>query len=133
MLETGRLFWALAVVTAVGAAVNCGDDSATGSGGNKGGGGQASTSSASSGGGGSGGATTGGGGSGGNACPTHQGTTLAISQLFFGAGNNGEWKQLGFNIDGLNSTATSTDTCQPAAGGSPIADGDNGNDNSFGQ
>src|SRR5262249_55842403 len=54
----------------------------------------------------------------------------------FGQGNNGEWKSLGFNIDGLVSNAASTDVCQPNSGGNPgvaYPDGVNGIDNSFGK
>lgn len=61
---------------------------------------------------------------------------LAADHLYFGEGNSGEWKQYGFNIDGLVSTATSMDLCQPNSGGASnivYPDGDNGNDNSFGK
>ncbi|HVY49815.1 MAG TPA: hypothetical protein VHB21_28165 [Minicystis sp.] len=64
------------------------------------------------------------------------GTTLALTKIDFGEGNSGEWKKIGFNIDGLNSTATSTDVCMPSSGGSAdmaYPDGDNGIDNSFGK
>jgi hypothetical protein len=63
-------------------------------------------------------------------------TTFALSKLAFGDGVNGQWKGYGFNIDGLVSTATSTDVCQPNSGGSAAAaypDGNNGIDNSFGK
>jgi hypothetical protein len=69
----------------------------------------------------------------GGVCTT---TTLAISKVFFGDGNNGQWKSFGFNIDGLVSTATSTDVCQPNSGAppsTPYPDGNNGIDNSFGK
>jgi hypothetical protein len=63
-------------------------------------------------------------------------TVMAVSQLYFGEGNNGEWKSYGFNLDGLSSTATSTDLCQPNSGAMPSVpypDGNNGIDNSFGK
>lgn len=61
---------------------------------------------------------------------------LAAHQLHFGEGNNGEWKMVGFNIDGLSSTGASLDVCQPNSGGSgstAYPDGVNGIDNSFGR
>jgi hypothetical protein len=86
-------------------------------------------------------ATTGSGG-GFIGCTPTNGVVLATSKLYLGdtdfndAPNvtNG-WKQYGFNIDGLVSTATSTNLCQPYMG-APKAnvypDGNNGIDNSFG-
>jgi len=69
-------------------------------------------------------------------CPTHEGTVLAVKQLYFGDGNSGEWKKFGFNIDGLVSTGVSKDVCKPSAGGmagTAYPDGDQGIDNSFGK
>jgi hypothetical protein len=46
------------------------------------------------------------------------------------------WSKLGFNLDGLVSTAASKDLCIPASGGDPnmvYPDGDNGIDNAFGK
>jgi hypothetical protein len=59
-----------------------------------------------------------------------------VTKLSFGEGNSGEWKKVGFNIDGKVSTGTSTDVCKPNAGGSASTahpDGDMGIDNSFGK
>jgi len=59
---------------------------------------------------------------------------LAIDHLDFGENNT--WQGLGFNLDGLVSTASSTNLCQPASGGSKATaypDGNNGIDNSFGK
>jgi hypothetical protein len=61
---------------------------------------------------------------------------MAVNALFLGNGNNGEWKAYGFNLDGLDSTATSTGLCQlndGAAPDTPYPDGNNGIDNSFGK
>jgi IPT/TIG domain/Collagen triple helix repeat (20 copies) len=63
-------------------------------------------------------------------------TTFALTKLAFGEGSSGQWKKVGFNIDGLVSTATSTDVCAPNSGATPSVpypDGDNGIDNSFGK
>jgi hypothetical protein len=63
-------------------------------------------------------------------------TVLAVSALRLGDGSNGEWKAFGFNLDGLVSTAASTNLCQlnsGAAPSTPYPDGDNGIDNSFGK
>jgi hypothetical protein len=80
----------------------------------------------------------------GAAAPDGTGTTvLAISKIYLGDTNrdgtvnkvNG-WKQYGYDIDGLASTATSTDLCKPrnnAATKNVYPDGDNGIDNSFGK
>jgi hypothetical protein len=45
------------------------------------------------------------------------------------------WKQIGFNLDGKFTTATSTDVCQLVEGAMPAAqdDGQDGIDNSFGE
>jgi hypothetical protein len=47
----------------------------------------------------------------------------------------GAWKQMGFNLDGKVTTATSTDVCQLVAGAEPAEqdDGQDGIDNSFGE
>ncbi len=78
------------------------------------------------------------GGSGGEyICPSPtSGTVFALTQLSFGEGSNGQWKSIGYNIDGLVSDGSSTDVCQPNAGGSAnfaYPDGDDGIDNSFGK
>lgn len=77
------------------------------------------------------------GGSGGMpTCDPSQSPVFALSSVNWGDGNSGEWKHVGFNIDGLFSTGTSTDVCQPNAGAPPLTpypDGDNGIDNSFGK
>lgn len=92
-----------------------------------------STTSSSSSGGGEGGM---GGQGGGEACPTNEGLVLAVSELYFGEGNSGEWKAFGYDLDGKASTGNSKDLCMVNAGGDPQVsqpDGDNGNDNSFGK
>jgi hypothetical protein len=61
---------------------------------------------------------------------------LAVSKLYFGDGDSGQWKSVGFNLDGLDSTAASTNLCKPADGAAPVVpypDGNNGIDNSFGK
>lgn len=130
MLGHKRVQLALAVATVV--AMGCsGDANTDGTGGNQGKGGEggsmSSSSSSSSGTGGVGGAPE---------CPTDEATVLAATELFFGEGNSGEWKAFGFNLDGLESTASSKDLCQPnadAAPSTPYPDGDMGRDNSFGK
>jgi hypothetical protein len=113
-------------------AVACGDSANTeGTGGTAGMGGStsSSTSASSSGSGGE-------GGTGGAPTCMGEGTVLAATELFFGEGNSGQWKSVGFNVDGLVSTATSKDLCQPNSGAStstPYPDGDEGIDNSFGK
>jgi hypothetical protein len=126
----GRAAVTVVLLTGVGLAVNCGGDTsdATGGGGE---GGQLATTTASS----SSSSSCGTGGTGGTPCAATDGVVFALTSLDFGDGDNGEWKKLGFNIDGLTSTATSTDVCQPNSGGDPntaYPDGDNGIDNSFG-
>ena len=62
--------------------------------------------------------------------------TFAMTTEALGNGNNGEWKSFGFDIDGLVSTAASTDVCQPNSGGAAgtaYPDGNNGIDNSWGK
>jgi hypothetical protein len=80
----------------------------------------------------------------GAAAPDGSGTTvLAIKKLYLGDTNrdgtankvNG-WKQYGYDIDGLASTAASTDLCKPRnnnAAKNVYPDGDKGIDNSFGK
>jgi len=132
MLGSDRLYWALALVTTV--AVGCGSDGDNvPPGGNVGGGGQGGSSSSMS------SSSTGGSGGGGGeqaSCPTNEGQVLAVKQLFFGEGNSGEWKKVGYNLDNKVSTGQSNDVCKPNAGGSPqtaYPDGDDGIDNSFGK
>jgi hypothetical protein len=71
-------------------------------------------------------------------CTPSDGVVLALDTIDFGdvAKNVDKSQMLGFNIDGLISTAASTDLCQPVMGGSKSAvypDGDMGIDNSFGK
>jgi hypothetical protein len=91
----------------------------------------------------------GGGGAGGSGgslpipgCVDTDGTVLAVDQLFLGDTDFGgvksanAWKDFGFDIDGKTSTETSTDLCQPAAGGKKsisYPDGNAGIDNAFGK
>jgi hypothetical protein len=75
-------------------------------------------------------------GAGGTGCLPGDGTAFALTKLDFGAGNSGEWKKVGFNIDGLVSTSASVDVCKPSSGGTATVaypDGDGGIDNSFGK
>jgi hypothetical protein len=131
-----RILFALSLMAAVTAGCD-GGQSTEGTGGK---GGEV-TSTSTSGGGGSGGSDGGGGSGGGGAggaltCPAGEGQVLAVSELSFGEGDNGEWKKVGVNIDGLVSTALSDDVCQPNAGAeksTPYPDGDDGIDNSFGK
>lgn len=61
---------------------------------------------------------------------------MAVKELYFGEGNNGEWKSVGYNLDDKESTGLSKDVCQVYAGGDPqtaYPDGDQGIDNSFGK
>jgi hypothetical protein len=135
MLESYRVqFAALALVTTVAAAAaSCSDGATTDPTGKGASTGQMGTTSTSSGSGGAGGE----GGAGGSA-PTcmGEGTVLAATELLFGEGNSGEWKAVGFNVDGLVSTANSKDVCLPNSGAdpsTPYPDGDDGIDNSFGK
>lgn len=119
-----------------------------GKGGMGGAGGEGGTGGMGGDGGGQGGAGGAGGqgGAGGSSagCPVKtEGVVLAVNKLLIGDTNpdgspntaNG-WKQYGFNVDGLVSTAMSVDLCKPKQGANPsnvYPDGDNGNDNSFGK
>lgn len=136
MLELDRLSKAFALLMLTTAALGCGDDTET----TPNGGGGAAPTTGGGGFGGAGGAGAGGsggeGGSGGaEVCLPNEGVTLALTNLYFGQGMNGEWKNVGLNIDGLVSDATSSDLCQPNSAGSPdvaYPDGVDGIDNSFG-
>lgn len=124
--------YAFALVTTV--ALGCGGGrETTASGGSGGSGGQVATTSSSS--------TTSstssdtGSNTGGSAPDCmEEGTVLAASKLHFGDGNSGQWKKIGFNLDGLVSNANSTDVCKVYPGGNPSTaypDGEQGLDNSF--
>ena len=138
MLGTDRVALALALVTA--AAVGCGgggDTASTststsgGAGGSGGSGGSSSSSTASS-----SSSTSASSSTGGPTCTGLESTVLAATKLVFGEGSSGQWKQVGLNIDGLESTAASKDVCQPNSGAftiTPYPDGEAGIDNSFGK
>jgi len=60
--------------------------------------------------------------------------SLATTQVAFGDSDPGAWQNIGFDLDGKCTTATSTDVCKVAAG-APVSfqtDGMRGIDNSFG-
>jgi hypothetical protein len=64
------------------------------------------------------------------------GPVLSVRQLYFGEGNSGEWKKVGYDLDGKASTGSSKDLCMLNSGGMASTsqpDGDNGIDNSFGK
>lgn len=70
------------------------------------------------------------------------GAVLAVSRIWLGdtdrtgARDSGAWRAFGYDIDGLETMASSTDVCQPVGDGpdaSIAADGDRGRDNAFGQ
>ncbi len=128
MLGSDRVCLALALVTTV--ALGCGGGGDTvGIGGSGGQGTSTSSSSAAS----SGDAAS--SSSGGLTC-MGEGPVFAGTKLSFGDGNSGQWKKVGFNLDGLVSTALSQDVCKPNAGAfgiTPYPDGDEGIDNSFGK
>lgn len=71
-------------------------------------------------------------------CTPSDGTVLAVDTFDFGdkGTDTSASQKLGFNVDGLVSTAQSADLCQPVMGGSKAKiypDGDMGIDNSFGK
>jgi len=83
------------------------------------------------------------GGTGGAMCAPSLDTMLAVDRIYYGDtdfngtpdATNG-WKQYGFDLDGLTSTATSTDLCTPQGNTPPknvYPDGNDGIDNSFGR
>lgn len=136
MLRLGRVSWAFAIAAAVGvpAAVSCGGGESTTTGGGGATAASSSTATVSSSVAASSTSSTGVGGA--LPCPTMSGTTFALTKIDLGPGNNGEWKKIGLDIDGLTSTGASKDVCQPNAGGAKgtaYPDGDNGIDNSFGK
>ena len=62
--------------------------------------------------------------------------SLAMTRVNFGDSPTADaWKQIGFNLDGKFTIATSTDVCQLVPGANPAAqdDGQEGIDNSFGE
>ena len=129
MLRRDRLCGVLAFGTTVAIGCGGGNTVSTGTGGHGGGTSSSSASSTSS-------SSSSSSSSSGNTCPSQMGTVLALTKLDFGEGMNGEWKKVGFNIDGKVSTANSTDLCKPNSGAPtsvPYPDGDNGIDNSFGK
>ena len=143
MLRSHWIFFGLAVGTTVGLAGACGSNGT-----NPGAGGQGGTSSSttttssssssgatSSSSSGSSSSSAAASSSSGLVCNTTMGTVLAVSQLAFGDGMNGQWKSLGFDIDGQNWMPGATNHCQPNAGADPnkyFPNGVNGIDNSFG-
>src|SRR5579883_916907 len=98
----------------------------------------------------SGGTTNSSSGGGGQPPPAPTGPTTgitkehnyAIHKLYLGdtdrniTPSNNAWTTFGYNLDGKNTTAQSTDVCQPVMGGymgnKQQVDGANGIDNSFG-
>jgi hypothetical protein len=141
MLQLNRFYAALMITSAAltTACDGCSDDETP-----QGGGGSPPIPVGGEGGAGGAGGTGGMGGAGGEGggqveyvCPSPtSGTVFALTKLSFGEGSNGQWKSIGYNIDGLVSDGDSTDVCQPNAGGSPnfaYPDGDDGIDNSFGK
>lgn len=140
MLQLNRFYTALLITSAAltTACDGCNDESPQGGGGSPpipvGGEGGVGGVGGMGGAGGTGGE---GGGGGEYVCPSPtSGTVFALTKLSFGEGTNGQWKSIGYNIDGLVSDGSSTDVCLPNAGGSPnfaYPDGDDGIDNSFGK
>ena len=132
MLGTNRVLFALALATT--GAVGCGGgDTTGGTGTGSGGAGGESTSSSTAS---SSSSAASSSSTGGLTCASGEGPVLAVTKLSFGEGNSGQWKKVGFNLDGLVSTNISTDVCQPNSGAMtvvPYPDGDNGIDNSFGK
>jgi len=62
--------------------------------------------------------------------------SLATTRVNFGDSPTADaWKQIGFNLDGKVTTATSTDVCGlvPGAGAATQDDGQHGTDNSYGE
>jgi hypothetical protein len=139
MLGSDRVRFAIALVTTVTAvAVGCGGNETVsttstsgGDGGSGGGSGTTASSSVTS-----TSAEASSSSTGGLTCMSGQGTALAATKLVFGEGNSGQWKKVGFNLDGQTTTASATDVCKPNSGAmtnAPYPDGDQGIDNSFGK
>jgi hypothetical protein len=133
MLGSNRVRFALALVTTVAVGCGGGGDTAatsTSGGGGSGQGGSTSSSSAAS------SSDAASSSTGGLTCAYGEGTALAATKLTVGEGNSGQWKKVGFNLDGLASTTASKDVCKPNSGAftaTPYPDGDDGIDNSFGK
>jgi hypothetical protein len=135
MRGTDRFYLALALGTTVAVACGGGVQTTTGSGGSGGQGGNTASASSASSSSSVASSSSSASSSSGVVCPPTS-TVLAITQLYFGDGDNGQWKAYGFNLDGKVSTAASTDLCQlndGAAASLPYPDGNNGIDNSFGK
>ncbi|HEY6462271.1 MAG TPA: hypothetical protein VIY73_19020 [Polyangiaceae bacterium] len=89
----------------------------------------------------SGGTSSGGSSSGSSSCsgfllPDTSVTSLTLTGVDFGDLNGpDDWKGVGYNLDGLCTTATSTDVCTLSAGAAKVTqvDGTGGIDNSFGE
>lgn len=132
MRERDRLYSALALVTTV--ALGCGGGThTTGSGGQGGSASNASSTTSSSSGSSSSSSSS---GTGGMACPPGDSTVFALTKLDWGEGNAGQWKSVGFNLDGIDTTTTFTNLCQPNDGAMAsmvFPDGNQGIDNSFGE
>ncbi|MGH7298538.1 MAG: hypothetical protein ACRELB_26600, partial [Polyangiaceae bacterium] len=106
------------------------------------GGGQGSSSGSTNGGssgsssGASGGSSSGStGGCGNGVLPGTSAVTLSLTGVDFGSATASAWKDIGFDLDGKCTTASSTDTCdlQPGASKSAQVDGASGIDNSYGE
>ncbi|MBK8252222.1 MAG: hypothetical protein IPK82_06085 [Polyangiaceae bacterium] len=137
MLGSYRSQVALAIALGALFTVGCDGDTTQTTSGTGGQGGETTSTSTT---GGSGGTTTStsstGGTGGGLTCENNEGVVLAVTSLSFGEGDSGQWKSVGYNLDGLETTAVSKDVCQPnsgAATSTPYPDGDMGIDNSFGK
>jgi hypothetical protein len=136
MLNLARYGFWLAGLTVVASGCSGCEESETGSGGAPPATiSSATTTTASTGVGGSTGSSDGGGG--GYSCPDPtEGVVFALREVRFGTETPSGWKQVGMNIDGLESDGMSTDVCQPYEGGVASVvhpDGDDGIDNAFGK
>lgn len=67
--------------------------------------------------------------------PATSAVSLTLTGVDFGDATMSEWEGIGFNLDGLCTTASSANVCSLASGASPQVqdDGSNGIDNSYGE
>lgn len=120
MLRSSIFLTGFALVTALGAAVGCGDDGTGGTGGGTPSGGIRPPTRTED-------------------APAGDGSgkkTFGITKISIGATPATAWEEIGYDLDGIVTTDTFDNHCKPRPGGSPanvFKDGKDGRDNAFGK